>query len=98
MTNIALRKPTSMSSPSPYRGSKMGLSSQAVDGNTNQKWGGRSCTHTKQMRNPWWKVDLRGKYKVNSVKVWNRSDCCGSRLDPFQVFVGSQRCHPEAAT
>jgi len=89
---ISQGKPTSMSSRSPYAGQHMGLSSKAVDGNTNQNWGGKSCTHTKSMSNPWWKVDLQANYKVSNVKVWNRSDCCGSRLDPFQVFVGSHKC------
>jgi len=87
---ISQGKPVSMSDPSDQGGN--GVASKAVDGDTSQSWGGRSCTHTPNTRNPtWWKVELGANYKVNNVKVWNRSDCCGGRLNGFQLFVGSHK-------
>lgn len=51
-----------------------------------QEWSGASCTHTKSESNPWWSVDLQAATNVEQVKVWNRADCCQSRLNGFQVL------------
>jgi hypothetical protein len=32
-------------------------------------------------------VDLGTSKIVNLVTIWNRTDCCGSRLDDYWVFV-----------
>merc|ERR1712022_90320 len=85
--NLAKGKPTRQSSTG-WGGS----SKRAVDGNTNQRFGGRSCTHTRKNKKAWWKVDLKGKYKVDTVKVYNRADCCGNRLNGFRVDVSGQKC------
>jgi len=66
-----------------------GPASRAVDGNHRMDWGGRSCTHTHRNHNAWWRVDLGTNARVNTVKVWNRSDCCGNRLNGYQVRVGN---------
>jgi hypothetical protein len=66
-----------------------GSSARAVDGNHRQDWGGGTCTHTANTQNAWWRVDLVDDAEVTSVKVWNRSDCCGNRLNGFQVRVGN---------
>ena len=84
---VSQGKPTSMSSDGGY--GAQGSSSNAVDGNTNTNWGGKSCTHTKKEHSPWWAVDLQSSYDVDSVKVYNRGDCCGSRLNDFGVKVGT---------
>ena len=47
-TNLALRKRTWQSSCT--TGCWGGVPGRAVDGNTNTKWNGRSCTHTKRDR------------------------------------------------
>merc|ERR1711924_284434 len=85
--NLAKGRPTRQSSTG-WGGS----SKRAVDGNTNQRFGGRSCTHTRKNKKAWWKVDLKGKYKVDTVKVYNRADCCGNRLNGFRVDVSGQKC------
>jgi len=57
---------------------------RAVDGNYNPNWGGGSVTHT--CRQPaWWRLDLKQVYKVKRVSVWNRYDCCWSRLASAQI-------------
>ena len=78
-----LNKPTAQSST--YANGK---SSRAIDGNTDAEWSGGSCTHTLRTSNPWWRVDLQQDVNVYSVQVWNRGDCCGSRLAGFKIEVG----------
>ena len=66
-----------------------GVSTRAVDGNTNRYWGGGSCTHTQTQDNPWWRLDLEKTRSVISVKIWNRADsCCSDRLQGFEVWIG----------
>jgi hypothetical protein len=62
---------------------------RAVDGNTNSRYGGRSCTHTRNNKNSWWRVDLGSSRLVGTVKIQNRGDCCGYRLQDFQIQVGN---------
>lgn len=69
-----------------------GRPSRAVDGNSNGSYGSGSCTHTGVATRAWWKVDLRATYAVDKVVVWNRVDCCASRLNNFEVLVDSQLC------
>jgi hypothetical protein len=69
-----------------------GSASRAVDGNTNGRYGARSCTHTKRQRHAWWRVELGRTMSICKVVVWNRVDCCQSRLNNFNVFVGSRKC------
>src|SRR5947209_1699523 len=35
----------------------------------------------------WWQVDLGGVASLQTVQLWNRTDCCGDRLNAFYVFV-----------
>lgn len=69
-----------------------GRPSRAIDGNTNGRYRSGSCSHTHRNRPSWWEVALGGTYKVTKVVVWNRSDCCGSRLRGVTVTVDGKRC------
>jgi len=69
-----------------------GHAKRAVDGNTDGKYGHKSCTHTHKKHRAWWKVDLKKKYAIHKVVVYNRKDCCSSRLNNFQVLVDSHVC------
>jgi len=69
-----------------------GPSSKAIDGNTANNYPSGSCTHTHKHQGAWWKVNLGGNHAVQKVKVTNRGDCCGSRLNGFDVKVGSTVC------
>jgi len=64
-----------------------GLSSRAVDGNTDGNWIDNSVTHTDAALGAFWQVDLGsiGNY-VERVVVFNRSDCCYDRLTGFKVY------------
>lgn len=62
--------------------------SLAIDGNTgNGRWESKSCTHTKNQLNPYWGVNLGKTYRIYSVKVYNRMDCCSDALSGFQIIV-----------
>jgi len=93
-TNLALMMPTGQVDTA-YGGA----SDRAVDGNTETSFGKGSCTHTKKTKDPWWWVDLQKDASVSRVMVWNRSDCCGDKLNDFQVRVldkGTDMAKPEA--
>lgn len=67
-----------------------GFANNAIDGNTSGIYGathGRSVTHTKKERNPWWKVNLLDEYIVSSVRIWNREDCCSEELDNVVISL-----------
>jgi hypothetical protein len=69
-----------------------GVPSRAVDGNDSMSWGSGSCTHTTSASGNWWNIDLGTTKYISSVKVWNRSDCCNTRLTGSYVQVGGQTC------
>lgn len=38
--------------------------------------------------NPWWRLDFGKTQSVLRVKLWNREDCCWSKLQGFEVWIG----------
>lgn len=82
LTNVALRKRTKQ-----YSTSHGGVSSRAVDGNTNGNWGVGSVTHTTGANGAWWEVDLGQSYSISQIKIHNRTDCCSNRLNNFSILV-----------
>ena len=63
------------------------VASKAVDGNTDGSFPSASTTHTNQEQSPWWKVDLGKEYQITAITLWNRVDCCGERLNNFQIIL-----------
>jgi hypothetical protein len=56
------------------------LSARAVDGNTDNNIYGGSCMETPGKEHlEWWGVDLHDVYRVKSVVIYNRGDCCGKQ-------------------
>jgi protocatechuate 3,4-dioxygenase beta subunit len=84
-SNLAQGKLTSQSSTLP--GYPTDGSSSAADGNTDGNFSNGSVTATNLDPNPWWQVDLGNSAAVSSVVVWNRTDCCGTRLSDYWVFI-----------
>lgn len=87
--NLALNKAASESS-NPFGGSP----DRAVDGNTSGNWADSSVTHTNNSANEWWQVDLGNSATIDSVIVWNRTDCCSYRLTDYWVFVSNTAFGP----
>ena len=81
-TNVALGKSVAQSST--FSGS---IAERAVDGNTNGDWNAGSTTHTNVDAQAWWQADLGSIQPLSSIKLWNRTDCCGDRLSNFHIFV-----------
>ncbi|OCT77245.1 hypothetical protein XELAEV_18032444mg [Xenopus laevis] len=48
----------------------------------------RPCSHTNYDKPAWWQVDLRKRYKIETVVIVNREDCCSERLLAAEIRVG----------
>jgi hypothetical protein len=81
-TNVAEGKPASQSSTG-----WGGLASRAVDGNTSGNYWENSTTHTNDYESPWWQVELEGTYPVQRIRIFNRTDCCGGRLNEATLYL-----------
>lgn len=65
-----------------------GVPERAVDGRTDGAFSSRSVTHTAQPETQaWWQVDLGSSMPINSVELWNRTDCCSTRLQNYYLLV-----------
>ncbi|KAI0230499.1 hypothetical protein LSAT2_019169 [Lamellibrachia satsuma] len=86
--NVAYKKNTAQSST---QYGEYGGSEHAVDGNRNQLFPAKSCTHTYRSTNPWWWVDLGGEYVVRKVTITVRNDCttCANRLNGLSVVASA---------
>ncbi|HEU4321511.1 MAG TPA: PQQ-binding-like beta-propeller repeat protein [Roseiflexaceae bacterium] len=60
---------------------------RAVDGWTSGNFYYNTVTHTYGGSNLWWQVDLGAVYPIDTIDLWNRTDCCSDRLNDFYVFV-----------
>jgi galactose oxidase len=84
LSNLALKKATVQSSTD-----FGGVSSRAVDGNTSGLWNNQSVTHTALENQPWWQVDLGSVSTITQMNIWNRTDCCGTRMSDWYVLVSN---------
>jgi len=64
-----------------------GVPSRAIDGNTSGKYSDDSCSHSGGNKNNWWMVNFNKAYKIYSVKIFNRNDCCQDRIDGANVSL-----------
>ncbi|MBL8206393.1 MAG: NPCBM/NEW2 domain-containing protein [Blastocatellia bacterium] len=85
-TAVNVAQGRSATQSSTYSGA---AASRAVDGNTNGAFRSNSVTHTNSNANAWWQVDLGSNRAIESIRLYNRTDCCGERLSNFYVFVSS---------
>ena len=83
-TNLALGRPATQSS------TLFTSAASAVDGNRDGNFANASVTHTSSTFQPWWQVDLGSSQNLDTIKLWNRTDCCGDRLSNFYVLVSDQ--------
>lgn len=86
LPNVALGKPATQKSTG-YDAP----ASLAVDGDTNGSFQSGSVTHTAEPESEaWWQVDLGESHTVDSVDIWNRTDCCSDRLKDYWVLTSDQ--------
>ncbi|HEX8619940.1 MAG TPA: discoidin domain-containing protein, partial [Thermoanaerobaculia bacterium] len=62
---------------------------RAVDGNTDGNGNALSITHTNWDAQAWWEVDLGSVQPIDTIQIWNRTDCCSNRLGNYIVFVSN---------
>ncbi|XP_075208838.1 uncharacterized protein LOC142316938 [Anomaloglossus baeobatrachus] len=85
-SNIAINGEASQQSD--LQNKVMGYAKNAIDGVKDPNYNNGSCTHTNQVKNPWWKLDLTQTYKISNVVITNRQDCCKERLMGAEVRIG----------
>lgn len=66
------------------------IAERAQDGVRNGVFDEGGVTHTNKELRPWWQVDFGASYRLNQIRVWNRSDCCRDRLSNFYVFTSDK--------
>ncbi len=59
----------------------------AIDGDLSGVDESGSLTHTNSEASPWWELDLGRVVDVDTIRVWNRTDCCAERLADMHVLV-----------
>jgi len=80
LPNLAMRAAARQSST-------MAPANLATDGNHDGNFAAGSVTHTGQDVNAWLEIDLGTSQDIGSLRVWNRTDCCQSRMDDYWVFI-----------
>ncbi|MGC6457443.1 MAG: PVC-type heme-binding CxxCH protein [Akkermansiaceae bacterium] len=68
-----------------------GSAGKAIDGGKSEIWAHAQMTHTADANGgvdtPWWEIDLRDGYDISAIRVYNRSESLGTRLDGFRVTL-----------
>ncbi|XP_031441923.2 fucolectin-4-like [Clupea harengus] len=62
---------------------------KAIDGNRSGMPQDGSCAQTEAETNPWWRVDLLESYRVTTVTITNREDCCAERINGAEIRIGN---------
>ncbi len=81
-SNLAAMRPATQSSTLGTAGATL-----ATDGNTDGNWNNESVSHTNFEVQPWWQVDLGSIKSLGEVVLYNRTDCCSTRLANFAIEV-----------
>ena len=61
--------------------------SKAIDGNTAGSWGAGSIACTANGELGWWEVNLKATRTMGTIKVWWRTDCCGTRNEHVDLVI-----------
>ena len=85
LKNLALGRPATQSSTYPSTANVS--ADRAVDGNTDGNSSALSISHTNYDNQARWEVDLGHVATLQNITLWNRTDCCSTRLSNFYVFV-----------
>jgi hypothetical protein len=60
---------------------------RAIDGATDGVFTNGSVTHTPEVAEAWWEVDLTTAQPVDQISIWNRTDCCAERIEGYRIFA-----------
>ncbi|MEO1204088.1 MAG: galactose oxidase-like domain-containing protein, partial [Pseudomonadota bacterium] len=59
----------------------------AIDGDLSGHPGSNSLAATGSDAEAWWQIDLGQQYDLDTLRLWNRTDCCADELADFHVFI-----------
>jgi hypothetical protein len=83
-TNLALHKSATQS------GTDTGSPAQlVVDGKTDGNFAHGTVSHTSNDPNAWLDIDIGERNRIDTIKIWNRTDCCSERLNQYWVFISN---------
>lgn len=92
--NVALTGTASQSSHWGGVGNGNAQAANAIDGITAGNYYDGNVSHTNNGAGysvgngfEWWQVALGADYSIDSITVWNRTDCCVGRLSQFTASV-----------
>ncbi|XP_059403833.1 uncharacterized protein LOC132139476 [Carassius carassius] len=62
---------------------------RAIDFNPGFTNSWKECSSTTSQNKPWWRVDLGYVYRVSTVVITNRLDCCPDRINGAEIRIGN---------
>ncbi|CAJ0936205.1 unnamed protein product [Ranitomeya imitator] len=80
--------PQGIPAQSSYYGSRSEVG-RAIDGSLSSNYMAGDCTHTRKEMSPWWNLDLKSTYRISSVAITNRGDCCRERINGAEIHIGN---------
>ncbi len=91
LENLAVRGTATQSSTYSHRtGTDYFSATQAIDGDLSGSNVAGSLSHTQAEAEAWWELDLGRVVNIDTIRLWNRTDCCANRLSDFHVLVSAQ--------
>ena len=67
-----------------------GVAELAIDGNTGGVFFGDGTTHTTENGTdltPFWELAFPRDFPIDTLAIWNRTDCCGGRLSDLTITI-----------
>ena len=87
-TRLENRALSGTASQSSVLGSSFDLqAANAIDGDLTGTDESGSLASTENESNAWWEIDLGQVQDIDTVRLWNRTDCCASALADFYLLV-----------
>ncbi len=87
LDNVALTGTATQSST--YPSALQFDAGNAIDGDLSGTNISGSLTHTVSESQAWWELDLGRVMEIDTVRLWNRTDCCSDRLSDFNVLTST---------
>lgn len=63
------------------------VANKAIDGNASGVFSDDSVTHTQPGKSVWWELDLGSDQEITKLVIYNRTDCCGERINPARIVL-----------
>ena len=90
LENLALKGTATQSSTFAHTQADYFSAERAIDGDLSGGESAGSLSHTAVQHQAWWEVDLGRVVDIDTIRLWNRNDCCSDELSNFHVMVATQ--------